>query len=343
MAEKVIRRLAAVLVADMVGYSRLIGLDEEGTIARQQAPAQGTDRPQDRGVRRAHRQDDRGRPAGRVSKRRRRGPVRDRRARGDARPRGRISRGPAHPIPHRDQSRRHRHRWGRHSGRWGQRCRAPRGIGGARRHLHLGGRPPPDRRQDRRKLRERRRARGQEHRSPGSRLPLAPSSARGGCPDPCAARQALDRGAAVSPIWVAIPSRTTSRMASPRTSSRRWRACVGSSSSPGIRASCTSAKPWMSGRSPGNSEFAMSWRAVSERRVSRIRITGQLIDAETGKHIWAEKYDRELQDIFAVQDDITERVVAAVEPTSTPRRVFGPRANSRTASMPGGSSSARSA
>jgi TolB-like protein/Tfp pilus assembly protein PilF len=46
----------------------------------------------------------------------------------------------------------------------------------------------------------------------------------------------------------------------------------------------------------------------------RIRITGQLIDAETGKHIWAEKYDRELQDIFAVQDDITERVVAAVEP-----------------------------
>ena len=37
MAERVIRRLAAVLVADMVGYSRLIGLDEEGTIARHQA------------------------------------------------------------------------------------------------------------------------------------------------------------------------------------------------------------------------------------------------------------------------------------------------------------------
>lgn len=46
----------------------------------------------------------------------------------------------------------------------------------------------------------------------------------------------------------------------------------------------------------------------------RIRITGQLIDAETGKHIWAQKYDRDLQDIFDVQDDITERVVAAVEP-----------------------------
>jgi TolB-like protein/Tfp pilus assembly protein PilF len=46
----------------------------------------------------------------------------------------------------------------------------------------------------------------------------------------------------------------------------------------------------------------------------RIRVTGQLIDAETGKHIWAEKYDREIEDLFAVQDDITERVVAAVEP-----------------------------
>jgi TolB-like protein len=46
----------------------------------------------------------------------------------------------------------------------------------------------------------------------------------------------------------------------------------------------------------------------------RIRITGQLIDAETGKHIWAEKYDRVLEDLFAVKDDITERVVAAVEP-----------------------------
>ena len=45
-----------------------------------------------------------------------------------------------------------------------------------------------------------------------------------------------------------------------------------------------------------------------------MRVTGQLIDAETGKHIWAERYDRVLKDIFAVQDEITERVVAAVEP-----------------------------
>ena len=46
----------------------------------------------------------------------------------------------------------------------------------------------------------------------------------------------------------------------------------------------------------------------------RIRITGQLIEAETGKHVWAERYNRELEDLFAVQDDITEHVVGAVEP-----------------------------
>jgi adenylate cyclase len=46
----------------------------------------------------------------------------------------------------------------------------------------------------------------------------------------------------------------------------------------------------------------------------RIRITAQLIDAKTGNHIWAERYDRHLNDIFAVQDEITESVVATIEP-----------------------------
>src|SRR6202011_1235989 len=46
----------------------------------------------------------------------------------------------------------------------------------------------------------------------------------------------------------------------------------------------------------------------------RIRVTGQLVDAATGKHIWAERYDRELRDIFTVQDEITENVVASIEP-----------------------------
>ncbi len=47
---------------------------------------------------------------------------------------------------------------------------------------------------------------------------------------------------------------------------------------------------------------------------SHVRVTAQLIDATTGSHIWAERYDRELDDIFALQDEITETIVAAVEP-----------------------------
>jgi TolB-like protein len=46
----------------------------------------------------------------------------------------------------------------------------------------------------------------------------------------------------------------------------------------------------------------------------RVRITAQLNDVATGSHIWAERYDRELADVFAVQDEITEAVVAAIEP-----------------------------
>jgi TolB-like protein len=47
---------------------------------------------------------------------------------------------------------------------------------------------------------------------------------------------------------------------------------------------------------------------------TRARITAQLLDARSGHHVWAERYDRELGDIFEVQDEITEQVVAAIEP-----------------------------
>ena len=46
----------------------------------------------------------------------------------------------------------------------------------------------------------------------------------------------------------------------------------------------------------------------------RVRITAQLNDVTTGGHIWAERYDRDLADVFAVQDEITEAIVAAIEP-----------------------------
>jgi adenylate cyclase len=47
---------------------------------------------------------------------------------------------------------------------------------------------------------------------------------------------------------------------------------------------------------------------------NRVRITAQLIDASSGHHVWAEKFDRDLDDVFAVQDEITLRIAATVEP-----------------------------
>ena len=53
---------------------------------------------------------------------------------------------------------------------------------------------------------------------------------------------------------------------------------------------------------------------------ARVRVNVQLIDAQSGKHIWAERYDRDLVDIFELQDELTQRVVAAL-----PRRVESAR------------------
>lgn len=81
-----------------------------------------------------------------------------------------------------------------------------------------------------------------------------------------------------------------------------------------------------------NSSFTYKGRAVHIRRIAeelgvryvvegsvrkadnRVRITAQLNDATTGSHLWAEHYDRELGDVFAVQDEITNAIVAAVAP-----------------------------
>ncbi len=50
------------------------------------------------------------------------------------------------------------------------------------------------------------------------------------------------------------------------------------------------------------------------RAGNRVRITAQLIDAVDDAHLWAERYDRELEDIFAVQDEVTRAIVTAIEP-----------------------------
>ena len=58
----------------------------------------------------------------------------------------------------------------------------------------------------------------------------------------------------------------------------------------------------------------MCWKAAYRKVDNRVRITGQLIVAETGTHIWTERFDRRLEDIFDLQDEISENIVGAVEP-----------------------------
>jgi adenylate cyclase len=48
---------------------------------------------------------------------------------------------------------------------------------------------------------------------------------------------------------------------------------------------------------------------------NRVRITGQLIEAETGTHVWADKYDGVIEDVFDLQDKITETIVGIIEPS----------------------------
>jgi len=50
-----------------------------------------------------------------------------------------------------------------------------------------------------------------------------------------------------------------------------------------------------------------------QRSADRIRITAQLIDALTGHHLWAERYDRDLKDIFALQDEITIKILKSIQ------------------------------
>ena len=59
------------------------------------------------------------------------------------------------------------------------------------------------------------------------------------------------------------------------------------------------------------------------RSGNRIRVTAQLINAEDGYHLWSERYDRELADVFAVQDEIAQAIASALQVKLTanqPRR-----------------------
>ena len=81
-----------------------------------------------------------------------------------------------------------------------------------------------------------------------------------------------------------------------------------------------------------NSSFTYKGKAVDVKQVGRelgvryvlegsvrmaggrVRITGQLIDAATGAHLWADRFDGALDDIFALQDSVTQLVVGAISP-----------------------------
>ena len=54
------------------------------------------------------------------------------------------------------------------------------------------------------------------------------------------------------------------------------------------------------------------------RAEDQLRVTAQLIDAETGSHIWADRYDREMADVFLVQDEIVNQIVAKIAGTTAP-------------------------
>ena len=101
------RRLAAILAADVAGYSRLMGADEEGTLERLKSAAARTARPEDRRASRPHRQDHRRRLAGGVRQRRRCGALRGRGAARDGGAQRRRAAGRRHRVSHRHQSRRH--------------------------------------------------------------------------------------------------------------------------------------------------------------------------------------------------------------------------------------------
>jgi adenylate cyclase len=95
-----------------------------------------------------------------------------------------------------------------------------------------------------------------------------------------------------------------------------------------------------------NSSFTYKGRAVDVKQVGRelgvryvlegsvrkaggrMRITGQLIDAATGSHLWADKIDGALEDVFDLQDEVTTRVVGAIEPSVTRAEITRAQAKS---------------
>src|SRR3546814_1422048 len=74
-------------------------------------------------------------------------------------------------------------------------------------------------------------------------------------------------------------------------------------------------KPGGGGEGGGGKVLEGSVRRAGEH----VRITAQLIDAATDSHLWSETYDREMKDVFAIQDDIARSIVDALQVTLSPK------------------------
>ena len=101
-----------------------------------------------------------------------------------------------------------------------------------------------------------------------------------------------------------------------------------------------------------NSTFTYKGRAVDVKQVGRelgvryvlegsvrkvgnnLRVTGQMIDASTGAHVWAERFDRSSDDIFALQDEIALSAVGAIAPSVRRAEIDRVKRNAPTVSMP---------
>jgi hypothetical protein len=96
------------------------------------------------------------------------------------------------------------------------------------------------------------------------------------------------------------------------------------------------------GKPSRNSSFSYKGRTVDIRSIGRdlgdgsvlegsvrragmrLRIMAQLIDAASGGHLWAERFDRDMSDLFEVQDDVTSRIVEALKVTMSPAEKVQP-------------------
>jgi len=62
----------------------------------------------------------------------------------------------------------------------------------------------------------------------------------------------------------------------------------------------------------------MCWKAQSRRAGSRVRVNAQLIDARTDSQLWAERYDRDVADVFGIESELAGKIIAQLQAKISP-------------------------